>query len=236
MFATSQFHWNAFEIVSAIAALLLAAGTFIMALSTWKLAKTSDEQKTIASRSEFAARQPVAIPVDSGPYRKYMIPRSTPSWNVWWGNELASYWLINGDDISIRLLLRNVGRGVLALPADREAPQILSTIGRGVQVDATPSNRSIAQDETFEISYRGPVNLAAKFAAASWPSGDIPAVILDFAYTDLTESMEMRCQIFYKQSEGHELRAFKTRHTQPYPATPSQVPFSSITLPTRRTN
>jgi hypothetical protein len=224
-------HWNAFEISSTIATLLLALGTFWMAFSTRRLAKSSEEQGKIASMSEFAARQPVVIPVDPGEYRGYITPKGA-KWDDWWGSKLASYCLLEGDNISIRLVLRNVGRGVVALPADREAPEILYMIGRGVQAKATPSSRAIAPDEIFEVSYKGPVRSSAVISAAPWPTGDIPAVRLKLVYTDLTESMEMRCDVWYRKSEGNELRAFKTTHTSPYPVrSPSPVTLFEITLP-----
>ena len=62
MIGVAQNQWNLFETVSTIATFLLALGTFGMAIYTRELAKSSEEQRTIASKSEFAARQPVVIP------------------------------------------------------------------------------------------------------------------------------------------------------------------------------
>ncbi len=239
--------WNWFDVISSLLTLGVVLGTLAMASSTARLAKqaaadsattarlakAAEDQRAIAQQSEFAARQPVLIPVDPGKYQAPIIPQNAGSAEMWWGKPDSSYWLTHDDDsLTVRLVLRNVGNGVASLPADRDAPEILSTLGRGLQAHGMPSSRTITPGEAFEVTYRGKSATSAGISAAEWPSGHTPAVVLTLTCTDLTEAMQMVCQIWYEDSDGHELRAFKTLHLPPTPVTtPSPVKFFRVDLP-----
>ena len=239
--------WNWFDLISSLLTLGVVVGTFAMASSTAGLAKqakadsaitarlaiAAEEQRTIAQQAEFAARQPVLIPVDPGEYQASIIPQNAGSAEVWWGNPDSSYWFEQDDDgLMVRLVLRNVGNGVASLPADRDAPEILSTLGRGLQAHGIPSSRTVAPGEAFEVTYRGKSETGVGISAATWPSGHTPSVVLTISYTDLSEAMQMSCQIWYEDSGGHELRAFKTLNVPPTPVTtPSPVTFFRLKLP-----
>lgn len=248
MLATIAHHaWNWFDIISSLLTLGVVLGTLAMAWSTRKLAaqatadsektarlaKAAEDQREIAQRSEFAARQPVLIPIEPGEYEEPIIPRVTAAPDIWWGNPLSSYWFLNDDQtVSVRLMMRNVGNGVASMAADRDAPEIFATLGRGFHSLASPSSRTIAPDEIFHVSFKGKSLTGDTISAASWPSGHTPAVILTLVYTDLTETMEMKCQVWYEDAGAHELRAFKTLHLAPSHVTaPSPVQFFNLRPP-----
>ena len=113
-------NWNWFDIISSLLTLGVVIGTLAMAWSTRKLAiqakadsqitgrlaRAAEDQRSIARQSEFAARQPVVIPVEPGEYQEPIIPRNASTGDLWWGNPLASYWIINDDEeVTVRLAL-----------------------------------------------------------------------------------------------------------------------------------
>jgi len=222
-----SFNW--FETVSILLTLILAGATYKMAKSTEKLAVQAEKQSTIAARAEFAARQPVLIPVKAGTtqYGQHS------TFGIWTGHTDAS--IMHRDDkgiYTLRLVLKNVGSGVASLPADRGQPQMFVFSDEGFECTPLPNSRTVGPGEIFEVSYVGARQPTVTVAAAEWGFDIKPALLLWVDYTDLTESMQMGCQIYYELNATDEVRAFKTVHTQPSPVTnQSPVPYHRVTLP-----
>ena len=197
-----------------------------------RLAKAAEDQRDVAMKAEFSSRQPVLVPV-TPESENYDGPTILSSGAIWSGHPRASFAFKSDDGaISVRVVLKNVGRGVASLAADREPPEIIATLDGGFQAIGTPTSRTIAPDEEFEIYFKNDSSTSATVSAASWPVGVTPAVVLTVIYTDLTESIEMLCQVWYQLVGECDLQEFKTMHSSPAPvSTPSKVQLFRLRLP-----
>ena len=227
----SNWNWTA---ISAIATTALALGTFWMAFMTRrlakegiqevsnanKLAKAAEDQRDIAARNEYSQRQPVFIPI---------FPRQRNE------NSLTGFKFQDGEvkrdfeasfintsatnTVSVRIVLRNVGKGAGRIIQDSTTNIVDVDVGAGMSAKGSPVPLVVAPGETVEIWAVGKPSMSSQLSPRSSIRGIVPFVRLRCHYTDLTNSFVTECDILYEQYSDDELRPVDLQNSEPRPFT-----------------
>jgi hypothetical protein len=184
------------------------------------LAKAAEDQRDIASRNEYASRQPIFIPII--PHRDtddrqsdYLVGSAVITKHV----EASFVSIQPTNNANIRIVLRNVGRGVGQILQFPYPIRISAAIGAGLEALGTPSPVIVGPGDTVEIWAIGKAVMTRQIPPLEMVRGFTPYLRLQFQYTDLTNTMVTDCDILYDQAFGDELRPIDATnsHPQPFP-------------------
>jgi len=227
----SNWDWTA---ISAIATTALALGTFWMAIMTRrlategikevdnanKLAKAAEGQRDIAARNEYSQRQPVFIPIFPRQRNeerlrafKFQDGEVKRDCDASFINESAT------NTVSVRIVLRNVGKGAGRIIEDRSSNFVEVNVGAGMSTGGSPVPVVVAPGETVEIWAVGKPSMSTQLSSRSKIRGIEPFARVRFHYTDLTNSMVTECDILYEQYSDDELRPVDMQNSEPRPFT-----------------
>lgn len=227
-------HWNWLEI-SAAATIALALGTFWMAWGTRRLGKqaliesgnahqlasAAEDQRDIAARNEYASRQPIFIPII--PHRDS--DTRVASYAV--GNALierhveASFVSVQPtNNVTVRIVLRNVGQGVGRIIEAPALVLVTVAIGAGLETVGIPNPLVVAPGDTVEIWAIGRPKMTNQLVSDYIVRGVSPYARVEFQYTDLTDTMITDCDILFEQVFEDELRPIDIVNSHPRPFPP----------------
>jgi len=226
---SSDWNWTA---ISAIATIVLALGTFWMAFMTRKLAKegvsevsnanklakAAEDQRDIAVRNEYSQRQPVFIPI----FPRQRNEERLTSFKFQDGEvkrdpEASFINTSSTNTVSVRIVLRNVGRGAGRIIQNSTTNIVDVDVGAGMSALGTPVPLVVAPGETVEIWAVGKPTMSSRISPRSKIRGIEPFVRMRFRYTDLTNSMVSECDILYEQYSDDELRPVDMQNSEPRP-------------------
>ena len=225
----SNWDWTA---LGAIATFLLALGTFWMAIMTRrlakegieevnnanKLAKAAEDQRDIAARNEYSQRQPVFIPIFSRQRHedrleafKFQDGEVKRDRDASFFNESAT------KTVSVRIVLRNVGKGAGRIIEDSSTNLVEVDVGTGMRAVGSPVPVVVAPGDTAEIWAVGKPTMSPQLSPRKTIRGMEPFARVRFHYTDLTNSMVTKCDILYELYSADELRPVDMQNSEPRP-------------------
>jgi hypothetical protein len=226
----SSWNWTA---ISAVATIALAGGTFWMALMTRRLArqaldetvnahilaKAAEDQRDIASRNEYASRQPVFIPIiphidTDNRQAPYPVAGGT---TIQKHVEASFVHIAPSNTVTVRIVLRNVGRGAGRILQEPEPVLVEAAIGAGMSAPAGPNPVVVGPGDIAEIWAIGKPTMSPSPVPPMLIRGFEPYVRVRFQYTDLTNTMITDCDILFQEIRDKELRAIDLKNSSPRP-------------------